>query len=39
MRFISISTILLRKEYLEKINNLPKHHGAGPNAAAPVALV
>jgi len=22
-----------RKGYLEKINNLPKHHGAGPPAA------
>jgi len=24
----------VRKEYLAKINNLPNHHGAGPNAAA-----
>jgi len=23
--------------YLAKMNNLPKHHGAGPNAAASVA--
>jgi len=27
----------VRKEYLAKINNLPNHHGAGPNAAASVA--
>jgi len=26
-----------RYEYLAKMNNLPKHHGAGPNAAALVA--
>jgi len=25
---------LKRKVYLAKMNNLPKHHGAGPNAAA-----
>ena len=30
MRFISLSTILVRKEYLAKTNNLPNHHGAGP---------
>jgi len=30
MRFISVFTILVRKEYLAKINNLLKHHGAGP---------
>jgi len=24
-------------KYLAKMNNLPKHHGAGPNAAASVA--
>jgi len=30
MGFISLSTILVRKEYLAKINNLPNHHGAGP---------
>jgi len=34
MTFISLSTILERKEYLEKMNNLPNHHGAGRNAAA-----
>jgi len=42
MRFISLSTVLERKEYPPKMNNLPKHHGggprgAGPNAAASVA--
>jgi len=37
MRFISLDTILLRKEYLAKINNLPNHYDAGPNAAASVA--
>jgi len=30
MTFISLSTILERKEYLAKMNNLPKHHDAGP---------
>jgi len=30
MRFISLSKILVRKEYLPKINNLPSRHGAGP---------
>jgi len=34
MIFISLSTILVRREYLAKINNLLDHHGAGPNAAA-----
>jgi len=34
MRFISLFTVLVRKGFLEKINNLPKSHGAGPNAAA-----
>jgi len=35
MTFISrFYSILERKGYLEKKNNLPKHHGAGPNAAA-----
>jgi len=29
--------ILKRKVYLAKMNNLPKHHGAGPNAATSVA--
>jgi len=29
MIFISHSTILMRKEYLAKINNLPNPHGAG----------
>jgi len=29
MTFISLYTILERKEYLAKMNNLPKHHGAG----------
>jgi len=24
----------VHKEYLAKINNLPNHHDAGPNAAA-----
>jgi len=34
MSFIShLYWILERKEHLEKMNNLPKHHGAGPNAA------
>jgi len=33
MRFINLTTILVRKEYLAKINNLPKHHGAGPTEA------
>jgi len=32
-----ISPILERKEYLEKMNNLPKPHCMGPNAAASVA--
>ena len=30
MRYTSLSVILVRKEYLAKINNLPSHHGAGP---------
>jgi len=30
MRLISLFIILVHKEYLAKINNLPKHHGAGP---------
>jgi len=30
--------IIKRKVYLAKMSNLPKHHGAGPNAAASVAL-
>jgi len=34
MRFISLSTILVCKEYLAKINNRPKHHGAGPPEAS-----
>jgi len=29
MTFISLSTILERKEYLAKMNNLPNHHRAG----------
>jgi len=33
MKFISLSTILARKEYLAKINNRPKRHGAGPPEA------
>jgi len=33
MRFIKLSTILVPKEYLAKINNLPNHHGAGPPEA------
>jgi len=33
MRFISLATIPVRKEYLAKINNLPNHHGAGPPEA------
>jgi len=33
MRFISLSTIPVRKEYLAKINNLPNHHGAEPPEA------
>jgi len=37
MRFISLSTIPVRKEHLAKINNLPNHHGARPNAVASVA--
>ena len=38
MRFINrFYWILERKEYLEEMNNLPKHHGAGPNVAASVA--
>jgi len=37
MRFISLSTIPVRKEYLAKINNLPNHHGAGsPEAWGPM---
>jgi len=30
MRFISFCTILVRKGYLAKINNLPNHQAAGP---------
>jgi len=30
MRFISLSTILVHKDYMAKINNLRKHLGAGP---------
>jgi len=30
MRFISLSTVLVRKEFVEKRNNLLNHHGAGP---------
>ena len=37
MRFISLSTILVRKQYLAKINKLPNYHGVGPIAAASVA--
>jgi len=37
MKFISLSTIIGRKEYLAKIKNLPKRHGVGPNAAVSVA--
>ena len=29
--------LLKRKVYLAKMNYLPKHYGAGPNAAASVA--
>jgi len=37
MRFIRrFYWILERKGYPEKMNNLPKHHGARPNAAASV---
>jgi len=32
MTFTSLSAILERNEYLAKINNLPNHHRAGPNA-------
>jgi len=41
--FINLSTVLVRKEHLAKMNNLLNHHmarapkGAGPNAAASVA--
>jgi len=35
MRFISLSTILVRKGYLAKINNLLIHQGAGPWGAGP----
>jgi len=34
MRFISISTILVRKGHPAKMNNLLNQHGAGTNAAA-----
>jgi len=38
MKFIwRFYSVLTRKVYLAKINNLPKHHGAGPIAAASVA--
>jgi len=30
----STTCVLKRKVYLAKMNNLPKHHGAEPNAAA-----
>jgi len=30
MRFVIFPTILERKEYLAKMNNMPNHHGAGP---------
>ena len=33
MRFISLSIILVRKEYLAKMHNLPNHHGSGPPEA------
>jgi len=33
MRFISLFTILVRKEYLPNINNLAKRHGAAPPVA------
>jgi len=37
VRFISLSTILVRMDYLAKINNLPNHHGAGlPEARGPM---
>jgi len=37
MRLISLSTSLLRKEYLVKISNLLNHHGAGaPEARGPM---
>jgi len=39
IRFIScFYWNLERKEYLEKMDNLSKHHGAGRNAAESVAL-
>jgi len=40
MRFKSrFYWILERKEYLAKMNNLPKHHGAGPpEARGPMQL-
>jgi len=39
MRFISLDTYLLRKEYLAKINNLPNPHGVGPpEARGPMQL-
>jgi len=37
MRFMTHSTILMRTEYLAKINNLPNHHSAGSNVVASVA--
>jgi len=33
MRFISLPTILERKEYLAKIKTMANHHGAGPPEA------
>ena len=37
MRFISLFIILVRTEYLAKINNLFNHHGAGlPEARGPM---
>jgi len=39
MTFISLSTILVRKEYLAKMNNLTNHHCAGsPKALGPMQL-
>jgi len=33
MKFVSLSTIIGRKEYPAKTNNLPKRHGALPPEA------
>jgi len=38
MRLTSLSIILERKEYMAKMNNLPKHHGAGPEARVSMQL-